>query len=183
MLHELAFLDRSALLADLTRALGDELFIVEASARELPADNAVHSYPFNSQVLTVAEGSMVIVAPLDSQQDASAREFLDKVVARGGPVKAVHYLDVSQSMHNGGGPACLRLRVPLEEREVAKVKGQVFLTPELEARLGAWVDARYRDHLVPSDLADPELVRETMTALDELTGLLGIGSVYDFQGA
>jgi succinylarginine dihydrolase len=183
MLHELAFLDRSALLADLTRALGDELFIVEASVRELPADNAVHSYPFNSQVLTVAEGSMVIVAPLDSQQDASAREFLDKVVARGGPVKAVHYLDVSQSMHNGGGPACLRLRVPLEEREVAKVKGQVFLTPELEARLGAWVDARYRDHLVPSDLADPELVRETMTALDELTGLLGIGSVYDFQGA
>jgi succinylarginine dihydrolase len=183
MLHELAFLDRDAFLADLKQALGDELFVVEATLRELPVKSAVDAYPFNSQVLTVGEGSMVIVAPLDSQEDERARAFLERVVAAGGPVKAVHYLDVRQSMHNGGGPACLRLRVPLEDSEAAKVKAHVFFTPELEARLTAWVDARYRDRLVPGDLADPELLRETMTALDELTALLGIGSVYDFQTA
>jgi succinylarginine dihydrolase len=96
-------------------------------------------------------------------------------------VKSVHYLDVRQSMHNGGGPACLRLRVPLEDAERAKVRANVFFTSELDTLLSTWVDAHYRDRLVPSDLADPGLARETMTALDELTRILGIGAVYDFQ--
>jgi succinylarginine dihydrolase len=183
MFHELAFADKEGLLRDLSRALGDELFVVEASELELPADGAVHAYPFNSQVLDVEGGSMVIVAPLDSQENDRARSFLEKVVARGGPVKAVHYIDVRQSMHNGGGPACLRLRVPLEEEERVKMRANVIFTPELEASLLAWVDARYRDRLLPKDLGDPALARETMTALDELTTLLGLGSVYDFQQA
>jgi succinylarginine dihydrolase len=183
MLHELAFVDKAGLRKALDELLGPELFVVEASPKELPAENAVHAYPFNSQVLTVKDGSMVIVAPLDSQEDAFARAFLERVVALGGPVRAVHYLDVRQSMHNGGGPACLRLRVPLLEAEEKKVKANVFLTPALEARLDAWVDSRYRDRLAPSELADPALARETMTALDELTKLLGVGSVYDFQMA
>jgi len=170
MLHELAFADKAGLLRDLTATLGDELFVVEASEAELPAENAVHAYPFNSQVLSLpAEGGrarMAIVAPLDSEEDPRARAFLEKVVAAGGPVEAVHYLDVRQSMHNGGGPACLRLRVPLEASEESKVKARVFFTAELEARLGAWADARYRDRLLPKDLADPSLARESMTALD-----------------
>jgi succinylarginine dihydrolase len=181
MLHELAFADKAGLLRELRQALGDELFVVEASEHELPAENAVHAYPFNSQVLSLPSGDMAIVAPLDSQEDEKARAFLEKVTGAGGPVKVVHYLDVRQSMHNGGGPACLRLRVPLHDAEVAKVKARVLFTPELETRLGAWVDKRYRDRLLPRDLGDPSLAREAMTALDELTALLGIGSVYDFQ--
>jgi succinylarginine dihydrolase len=183
MLHELAFLDREAVVADLRSALGEELFVIEATEKELPAVRAVHAYPFNSQVLTVTEGTMAIVAPVDSREDAHARAFLERVVAAGGPVKTVHYLDVRQSMHNGGGPACLRLRVPLEDAERAKVRANVFFTSELEALLLAWVDTHYRDRLVPSDLADPHLARETMEALDELTQMLGIGPVYDFQRA
>ncbi len=181
MLHERAFRDRSGLVADLRRALGDELFLVEATEEELPATRAVRAYPFNSQVLTLKDGSMAIVAPSDAMEDPYARAFLDRVVAAGGPVKAVHCLDVRQSMRNGGGPACLRLRVPLEDTERAKVRADVFFTLELEARLSAWIDAHYRDRLVPGDLADPELAREAMQALDELTRILGIGSVYDFQ--
>jgi succinylarginine dihydrolase len=191
MLHELAFADKEGLLRDLSRALGDELFVVQATERELPATHAVHAYPFNSQVLTVpgpgpgvsAGGgdAMVIVAPLDAEEDPRARAFLEKVVAKGGPVKGVHYIDVRQSMHNGGGPACLRLRVPLTDAERAKLRANVVLTVELEERLLAWVDVRYRDRLVPKDLTDPILVRETMSALDELTAILGLGSVYDFQ--
>ncbi len=181
MLHELAFLDQPALLADLRRTLGDELFVVEATERELPVVSAVNAYPFNSQVLTVKDGSMAIVAPADSREDPHARAFLERVVAAGGPVRVVHYLDVRQSMHNGGGPACLRLRVPLEDGERAKVRASVFFTTELEALLSGWVDAHYRDRLAPSDLADPKLARETMDALDALTQLLQIGSVYDFQ--
>jgi succinylarginine dihydrolase len=181
MLHELAFRDREGLVADLRRALGDELFVIEATEKELPAANAVHAYPFNSQVITKEDGSMAVVAPTDSQEDPNARAFLERVLAAGGPVKAVHFLDVRQSMHNGGGPACLRLRVPLEEAERTKVRANVFFTSELHALLLAWVDAHYRDRLAPSDLKDPKLARESMSALDELTQILRIGSVYDFQ--
>jgi succinylarginine dihydrolase len=183
MLHELAFADNAGLIRDLQRELGEELFVLEASARELPVENAVQAYPFNSQVLAVGDDRMVIVAPLDAQEDPPSRAFLEKVQEAGGPVVAVRYLDVRQSMHNGGGPACLRLRVPLEDEEMAKLGAPVLFTPELEGKLVAWVDARYRDRLHPGDLADPDLLRETQTALDELSALLGLGAVYDFQRA
>jgi len=181
MLHELAFKESPALVADLRATLGDELVVVEAKESELPAANAVQAYPFNSQVLTLADGTMAIVAPEDSRDDPRVRAFLERVVAAGGPVRAVHYLDVRQSMHNGGGPACLRLRVPLEDAERAAIKANVFLTDELYAALVSWAGRRYRDRLVAKDLEDPKLAREGMEGLDELTGILRTGPLYDFQ--
>jgi succinylarginine dihydrolase len=185
MLHELAFADAARLVADLERLLGSELFVVRADSRELPPENAVGAYPFNSQVLTMADGSMAIVAPEDAREDSYARAFLERVVTGGGPVRAVHYIDVRQSMHNGGGPACLRLRVPLSADEAVAVQGasRVILDDALCGELASWVEQHYRDRLVPADLADPALAREGMCALDELTSILRIGSVYDFQRA
>ena len=182
MLHEMAFVDDGKLVDDLRRLLGDELVIVRAASRELPAENAVGAYPFNSQVLALPDGALVIVAPEDAREDPPARTFLERVVAAGGPVRAVHYIDVRQSMQNGGGPACLRLRVPLTDQEIQALGGHVMLVDDaLHDALCAWVDRSYRDRLVPQDLADPALHREGMKALDELTQLLKLGSVYDFQ--
>ena len=181
MLHELAFADKDAVVADLRAALGDELAVVEASTAELPAKSAIKAYPFNSQVLSRDDGTMCIVAPEDAREDEPSRRFLDKVLASGGPVKDVFYRDVRQSMNNGGGPACLRLRVPLEDAEAKAIGANVMLTDTLHATLGDWIDRRYRETVAPADLHDPALARETMEALDELTGILGIGSVYDFQ--
>ena len=84
-------------------------------------------------------------------------------------------------MENGGGPACLRQRIVLEEEERAAVRARVFWDDALGQELEAWVRRNYRDRLVGDDLADPRLARETMTALDELTKILRLGSVYDFQ--
>jgi succinylarginine dihydrolase len=181
MMHELAFLDDVKLEADLRARLGDEILIVRASSGELPAESAVAAYPFNSQVLEGHDGTMTILAPEDAQEDAHARSFLERVVAEGGPVKAVRYIDVRQSMQNGGGPACLRLRVPLTDDEVGALSARVVVDDALLEALGSWVDRHYRDRLSTQDLGDPLLAREGMTALDELTQLLGIGSVYDFQ--
>jgi succinylarginine dihydrolase len=183
MLHELAFVDDALLVDDLRRVLGDELAVVRATSEELPPESAVAAYPFNSQVLEVEGGAMVIVAPEDSREDPHARAFLERVVATGGPVKAVHYIDVRQSMHNGGGPACLRLRVPLTAAEQLAIDAHVILDDQLHTVLCAWVDRHYRDKLTPADLADPALAREGMRALDELTALLRLGSVFDFQRA
>jgi succinylarginine dihydrolase len=84
-------------------------------------------------------------------------------------------------MENGGGPACLRQRIVLDDAERRAVKARVFWDEALGAELETWVRRNYRDRLVAADLADPRLARETMTALDELTRILRLGNVYDFQ--
>jgi succinylarginine dihydrolase len=96
-------------------------------------------------------------------------------------VREIHFLDVRQSMRNGGGPACLRLRVVLSDKERQAIKGRVFLDDALYADLVQWVTQHYRDRLSPSDLADPRLLDESRTALDALTKLLRLGSVFPFQ--
>jgi succinylarginine dihydrolase len=181
MLHALAFVDPQGLLATLREKLGEDFRYVLASNEELPVEDAIRSYPFNSQVLTLPDGTMAIVAPEESRETPTARRFLERVVAEDNPVKRVYYLDVRQSMNNGGGPACLRQRVWLTDSEHDAVKANVFYTPELHASLADWVKRHYRDVLTPKDLGDPKLARETMTALDELTRILKLGSVYDFQ--
>jgi succinylarginine dihydrolase len=93
----------------------------------------------------------------------------------------VEYLNVNGSMKNGGGPACLRLRVPLTAEESARLGARVWFDDALEARLRDIIARRYRDRLELSDIADPALVDEARVALDELTQALGLASVYDFQ--
>lgn len=181
MLHELAFASRDALLVQLRSRLGDEFAAVVASDRELPVADAVAAYPFNSQLLELRGGSLAILAPEESRENPHARAFLERVVAEENPVAAVHFRDVRQSMNNGGGPACLRLRVSLTDEEVRSIRANVLFTPALHSRLAKWVTRYYRDRLVPDDLRDPGLARQGLAALDELTGILGLGSVYDFQ--
>lgn len=183
LLHELAFLDWPAIERRLRVLLGDELVIERVTNDELPVAEAVKRYPFNSQVVTLPDGSMAIIAPADAETHPGCRALFDRIVAGDNPVRAVHYLDVRQSMDNGGGPACLRLRVPLSYAEAASIQPRVLLDNALLAGLEHWVRRHYRDRLTAADLADPQLWREGMTALDELTGILRLGSVYDFQRA
>jgi len=180
MLHELAFLDGAAVV-DALKAKVPHLSAEVATRRELPVEDAVQSYAFNSQLLSPGDGSLVILAPSESAENPRARAFLERVLAGDNPVERVEYLDLRQSMHNGGGPACLRLRVPLGEAEVGALGARVVFSPELDQELTNWVERHYRDRLVPGDLRDPKLARETFAALDELTRILALGSVYDFQ--
>ena len=183
MMHERAFADPESVVNALRERLGPQLRVEVAAESELPLEEAVAAYPFNSQVITTPEGTMAIIAPAESQRVESARRFLERIVARGDRVKALHFLDVRQSMQNGGGPACLRQRIWLTDDEVAAVKPKVFFTPALHPALESWIRRHYRDRLLPSDLADPKLARESMEALDELTQILELGSVFDFQQA
>jgi succinylarginine dihydrolase len=179
--HELSFLDLPALVEALKRALGDELVVVIATDEELPAIDAVAAYPFNSELLVLADGSRALVAPRESQTNTAARQFLERLVTRERCVDRVVYVDVNGSMKNGGGPACLRLRVPLTEDERNAIRPRIFFDSELDQRLTAWVERNYRDRLLSSDLRDPQFLDETRRALDELSSLLELGSVYDFQ--
>jgi succinylarginine dihydrolase len=177
--HEHAFLERERVLAALRAGVeGFELF--EVKGDELAVEEAVSTYLFNSQILTLPQGKRVLVAPEETRASPRAHAVVERAIAEGA-LAAVHYFDLRESMQNGGGPACLRLRVALREADLAGVApGCVLDEPKIDA-LEAWVRAHYRDALAPEDLADPKLLDESRTALDALTQLLGLGSIYPFQ--
>jgi succinylarginine dihydrolase len=181
LLHEHAFIEHEALLARLHELLGAGFRAVVASDAELPLSDAVAAYPFNSQLLELPSGKLRVVAPQEAQHNAAARRFLERVLSEAPEVEGIDYLDVNGSMRNGGGPACLRLRVPLEPEESAALGGSVLFSAELASQLTSIVERRYRDRLLLADIADPALLVEARTALDEITHALGLGSVYDFQ--
>ncbi len=179
--HELAFLDEARVLAEIRERLrGGELEAINVTAAQVPLEDAVSSYLFNSQLLNSSDG-MLLVVPGECREVASVSRYLDELVASGGPITSVEVMDVKQSMRNGGGPACLRLRVVLNDEERHAINQGAVLTDELYARLTTWVETHYRDRLVQQDLADPKLLNEVRQALDELTGILQLGSIYDFQ--
>jgi len=181
MLHEQALSHHRDLIFELKARLGEGFSFIVAHETELPAREAVLSYPFNSQVVTLPDRTMAIVAPAEARESEASRQFLERVVVEENPVRALHYVDVNASMNNGGGPACLRLRVALTEEERSAITARVFLDDALHADLAAWVNRHYRDRMSVEDLSDPALLREIRTALDELTVLLRLGSLYDFQ--
>ncbi|HZL35257.1 MAG TPA: N-succinylarginine dihydrolase [Tepidisphaeraceae bacterium] len=184
--HAQAFADSAQAVGDLratfTRCCGDEPVLIEVTQDEVPLADAVRSYLFNSQLVTLPQGGMALVCPMQCREIASSRAFLERLGQAGTPIKAVHFVEVRQSMNNGGGPACLRLRVALTEEQRAGVLPGVFLTDALYDALTAWVNRHYRDRLHPDDLADPKLIEESRAALEELTRILGIGNIYPFQG-
>jgi succinylarginine dihydrolase len=160
----------------------DECPLIFIPVSEVPLADAVSSYLFNSQLVSLPDGTMALIAPTESRDNPRTREFLDNLLARNTPIRQVHFVEVRQSMNNGGGPACLRLRVVLTERERSLVNPAVFLTDALYESLKQWINRHYRDRLTPSDLADPQLLDESRRALDELTRVLKLGSIYPFQG-
>ena len=145
--------------------------------------DAIKTYLFNTQLVTLPDGNMTIIAPSECQENPVVEQYLAELVTRNTPVKSVNYFDVKQSMRNGGGPACLRLRVALTDAELAAVNPNTLMNDELFGKLNNWVEKHYRDVLTEDDLRDPQLLTESRTALDQLTQILKLGSVYPFQQA
>ena len=125
---------------------------------------------------------MLLLLPAECEQIAPVREYLLELMERDNPVRELQFVDLRQSMHNGGGPACLRLRVVLTEAQRGAMHQGVVFNEALHDALTAWVTTHYRDRLSPDTLTDPELLTESRCALDELCAILGLGSIYPFQG-
>jgi succinylarginine dihydrolase len=179
--HERAYVEQSRVIDALARAVGPSFVPIVVMEHELALADAVATYLFNSQLIARDDGRYLLVAPIEASEHADARGVLERLVAKGWPIAEVLTFDLRQSMRNGGGPACLRLRVALTDAERAAIRANVFLTPQLGDALEAWILLHYRDRLAPRDLGDPALLDESRRALDELTRLLQLGSVYPFQ--
>ena len=179
--HESAFVEQPAVLAALRHLLGPAFRAVVVPATEVTLDDAVATYLFNSQLLPRGDGSWLLAAPAECLRHPRVAAWLARNTGDRSPITEVLAFDLRESMRNGGGPACLRLRVPLTAAERAAIGARVFLDDELAADLERWIRAHYRDRLLPADLADPALLDESRRALDELTTLLRLPSVYPFQ--
>jgi len=179
--HERAFVEQHAVLEALHAAVGPTFRTLVIRDDELPLADAVATYLFNSQLLPRPDGRFLLVAPADCRANRATSQILDRLVQDDTPIADVMTFDLRQSMRNGGGPACLRLRIPLRAEDRAAVRANVFLDAALDAGLRAWIERNYRDRLAAGDLRDPALLDESRRALDELTQLLRLASVYTFQ--
>ncbi|MBA2367861.1 MAG: N-succinylarginine dihydrolase [Candidatus Protochlamydia sp.] len=183
--HEKAFANMEKIIQEISNKLEAEQIepvFLPVSGFDISLEEAVSSYLFNSQLVTLPDGKMILIAPQECQESARVQTFLQALLKKGGhPVTEIIYQDLRESMQNGGGPACLRLRVVLNQKEQAAMLPTVLLTDLLYQRLVAWVETHYRESLTLKDLADPELLKETRAALDALTDILKLGPIYPFQ--
>jgi len=178
--HEYAFEDTAGTLAALRRAAEGrfDLKPVMVPDSEVPLADAISSYLFNSQLLQFPdEDRLVLIAPGETQDTASTRAFCERLVRANGPIGRVQFVDVRQSMRNGGGPACLRLRVVMTEDELASCHQGVILDEELIDDLQACVRKTYRDRLAPADLADPKFADECRIAREALLEILELDAL------
>ena len=108
--HEQAFADRDRL-SPTARSCVAGFELVEVADAEVPLADAITSYLFNAQLVTPPDGEMTLIVPAEARETPSVWAWLERHLAGNGPIRRVEVVDVRQSMANGGGPACLRLRV------------------------------------------------------------------------
>jgi len=185
-MHEEAFVNKAAMQTELkakfSRKTDAKLHIIEVPTEQVSLSAAVKSYLFNSQLVELpnSEG-MALILPQESRENEQVYRYLQNLEQQDTPIKHIKFVDVRQSMQNGGGPACLRLRVALSSAELNAVNSRFILNDALLNQLNAWVQKHYRDEIHPDDLRDPHLAQETFTALDELTQIFDLGAFYEFQ--
>lgn len=186
--HEHAFADRDALHAEVrTKAKGlFEPVFVQVNAADVSLEDAVSSYLFNSQLVRLpGDKALTLIAPAEARENNKTASVLQQMLATpNAAIARAEFVDVRESMRNGGGPACLRLRVVMTAEERAAAAHGFLLDDALAAKLTTWIGKHYREVLAPDDLRDPALVDETQAALDALTQILPLGGdFYPFQRA
>jgi succinylarginine dihydrolase len=172
--HEQAFADPQALYADL-RTLLPEIAIVEVPAAAVPLADAIRSYLFNAQLVTLPTGEQALILPAEARETPSVWRWLEGMVAGNGPIRRIEFVDVRQSMRNGGGPACLRLRVVCDP---ATVDPRFLVDAGKLDRIATVIERAWPDSIDPDMLASPALwgsiedARSALLAELDLTALI-----------
>ena len=176
--HEQAFVDRTGAEAAIRAALPTAEFVtVPASAVSL--EEAVRSYLFNGQLLTLPPngsggGEMALVIPEEAWTSTPVRAWLDAMLASNGPIRRVIPVDVRQSMANGGGPACLRLRVVTDP---ATVDPRFLLSEARGDMLARVIAAHWPEQIDPADLGRDSLATTVGAARAALLDALDLAEL------
>jgi succinylarginine dihydrolase len=154
--HEQAFADKAKLLAALVgRVPGFEY--VEVPAADVPLGEAIASYLFNAQLLTTPDGQATLVVPSEARETAAVWRWIERHVAGNGPIRRVEVVDVRQSMANGGGPACLRLRVVADP---GTVDPRFIIDDAKLDRIADVIARHWPEQIDIAELQQPSLIAE-----------------------
>ncbi len=168
--HEYAFENRHAFYNELRQRL-PEVEIVEVPASAVSLTDAISSYLFNAQLVTLPAGGMALILPTEAAEHPAVRGWLDAHIAGNGPIRAAIPVDVRESMSNGGGPACLRLRVVADPATV----DPRFMVDELKLdRIANLVTRYWPETIAPDDLGKPDFWAEVAAARNALLAELSI---------
>jgi succinylarginine dihydrolase len=175
--HEQAFADKPAFYVEL-RAVLPEVEIVEVPAADISLTDAIRSYLFNAQLVTLPDGAQALIVPGECRETASVWRYLERMIAGNGPIRRLEVVDVRQSMANGGGPACLRLRVIADPATI----DPRFLVDDAKLDLLAdVVSTHWPETIDPARIADPALIARIAHARHALLEALGIVELTDNQ--
>ncbi|MES2043304.1 MAG: N-succinylarginine dihydrolase [Pseudomonadota bacterium] len=171
--HEQAFENPAELYAGL-RARVPGVAIVEAPADRVSLADAVSSYLFNSQLVTLPQGGMALITPGEVRDNPRVWSWLSELVGGNGPIAQVEVIDVRESMRNGGGPACLRLRVAVDDAGYAAIDRRFLLDEARCDVIERIVETHWPERIALADLGSPDLwaqCRSARCALLEGVGL------------
>jgi succinylarginine dihydrolase len=171
--HEHAFADRDGLYATLREKL-PEIVIVEVPASAVSLADAIASYLFNAQLVTLPGGGMALILPAEAQATPSVWQWLQAAVAGNGPIRQLCVVDLRESMANGGGPACLRLRVVADPQTV---DARFLASPVRVAAAEAIVRQHWPEEIAPGDLGRPTLWASVRHARAALLHALDLGEL------
>lgn len=168
--HEQAFSGREVFYAALTERL-PQVIVIEVPAAAVSLADAVASYLFNSQLITLTDGSMALILPREAGANTVVGEYLKTLLSGNGPIRAVHDVDVRESMQNGGGPACLRLRVVADP---ATVDPRFLLDERKADTLARVIETHWPGSIGSGDLGQRDLWQQCRAARAHLIAALGI---------
>lgn len=178
--HEKALAEEAETITKLQDSFNGKLNFLCVKESEVPMELAVETYLFNSQLVEYEQGHMLI-APIRCRRNALVRKYLQSIIGRHKSIKKVRYVNLEQSLYNGGGPACLRLRATMTEVEFSALHPGIIFTDKLHLQLRKWVKQYYVGNLIYEDLFVPSYIKRCREALQELTNILDLGDIYPFQ--
>lgn len=186
LFHESAFFDQDITLFNLREKVQKvcdcDLILLQVTEKEIPLQEALKTFFFNSQIVSLPDHSMAIILPIECQANPYVTAYLKKILEDNeNPISVAHFVDLRESMQNGGGPACLRLRVPLTEVEMSKMLDTVFFSEMIYERLKGHIQRYYPDSLSQENLVDFGLYKRSLESLNEITKILNLGKIYPFQ--
>ena len=159
---------------DKIRALMPEAEIVVVPANRVSLADAIQSYLFNAQLVTLPDGGMALILPSEARANGNVWGWLSEMVAGNGPIRELVPVDVRQSMANGGGPACLRLRVVADPATV----DQRFMADEAKLdRIAETIEAHWPENIAPDQLGDAALISKVQAARSALLLCCGLGEL------
>ncbi|MBX9815807.1 MAG: succinylarginine dihydrolase [Proteobacteria bacterium SG_bin5] len=175
--HQQAFAVQASFYEAL-RAKLPSVRIIEVPASAVSLDDAVRSYLFNAQLVSLADGGMALILPREARDHPRVWPWLQQLIAGNGPIRRLEVVDVRESMANGGGPACLRLRVVADP---ATIDPRFLVDDAKLDRIAALIEAEWPESIAARDIADPGLIQRIEAARAALFELLDLSDLLTFN--